>query len=61
MLACTVKRAEKHTKDTKEKIRKIRAKSRGLMRINMDNEVVPGMNKGPEEMALEICFAAVVK
>jgi len=27
----------------------------------MDNEVVPGMNKGPEEMALEICFAAVVK
>ena len=31
------------------------------MSINMDNEVIPGMNKGPEEMALEICFAAVVK
>ena len=27
----------------------------------MDNEVIPGMNKGSEEMAQEICFAAVVK
>ena len=31
------------------------------MRINMDNEVIPGMNKGPEEMAQEIRLAAVVK
>ena|GEM_PF-6915726 len=24
----------------------------------MDDEVIPGMNKGPEEMAQEICLAA---
>jgi len=27
----------------------------------MDDEVIPGMNKVPEEMAQEIRFAAVVK
>ena len=27
----------------------------------MDNEVIPGMNKGHEEMAQEISLAAVVK
>jgi adenine specific DNA methylase Mod len=30
-------------------------------KINMDDEVLPGMNKVPEEMAQEIRFAAVVK
>jgi len=30
-------------------------------KINMDDEVIPGMNKGHEEMAQEIRFAAVVK
>ena len=29
--------------------------------IDMDDEVIPGMNKGPEEMAQEICLAAVGK
>ena|GEM_PF-5555497 len=31
------------------------------MRINMDDEVIPGMNKVPEEMAQEIRLAAAVK
>ena len=30
-------------------------------RSNMDDEVIPGMNKSPDEMAQEICLAAVVK
>ena len=30
-------------------------------RSNMDDEVIPGMNKVPEEMAQKIRFAAVVK
>lgn len=29
--------------------------------IYMDDEVIPGMNKGYEEIAREISFAAVVK
>ena len=31
------------------------------MRINMNDKVLPGINKGTEEMAQEIRLAAVVK
>jgi hypothetical protein len=30
-------------------------------KIDMDDEVLSGMNKSPKEMAQEICLAAVVK
>ena len=59
MLACTVKKAEKHNKETKGKIRG--KDTSQILRIYMDDEVIPGMNKGHEEMAKEICLAAVVK
>jgi hypothetical protein len=42
-------KAEKHTKGTNGKIRKKDAGQ--TLRIYMDDEVLPGMNKSPEEMA----------
>ncbi len=59
MLVCIVKKAEKHTKGTKGKIRK-KDTSQALS-IDMDDEVFLRMNKSPEEMTQEICLAVVVK
>jgi len=49
MLAYAVKKAEKHTKDTKGKARK--KDTSQTLSIDMDDEVFIEMNKCPEEMA----------
>jgi len=51
MLVCKLKKAEEHTKDTNGKIR--RKDTSQTFRIYMDDKVLLGMNKGPEEMAKE--------
>ena len=54
-----MKKAERHTKGTKGKIR--RKDTSQTLQIYMDGEMIPRMNKSPEEMAQEISLAAVVK
>jgi len=51
--------AEKHTKTTNGKTKKQDASQ--ILMIYMDDQVLLGMNKNPEEMAQEICLATVVK
>ena len=51
--------AEKHTKGTNGKIWKKDVSQ--TLRIDLDDEVVPAMDKNPEEMAKEICCVASVK